>query len=36
MFPEKETQKGKRKNPKAQKSKKCENVKFNNRIIQKI
>ena len=27
MFPEKETQKGKRKNPKAQTSKKCENVK---------
>ena len=32
---EKETQKGKMKNPKVQKPKRCENVKSNNRIIQK-
>ena len=32
---EKETQKGKMKNPKFQKSKRCENVISNNRIIQK-
>ena len=34
--PEKETQKGKMKNTKVQKSKRCENVKSNNRIIQKV
>ena len=33
--PEKEPQKGKYKNPKVQKSKRCEIVKFKNRIIQK-
>ena len=33
---EKKTQKGKIKNPKVQKSKRCENVKSNNRIIQKM
>ena len=33
---EKGTQKGKMKNPKVQKSKRCENVKSNNRIIQKM
>ena len=33
---EKETQKGKMKNPKAQKSNRCENVKSNNRIIPKM
>ena len=32
---EKETQKGKYKNPKVQKSKRCDVVKSNNRIIQK-
>ena len=32
---EKETQKGKYKNPKVKKSKRCEIVKYNNRIIQK-
>ena len=31
----KETQKGEMKNQKVQKSKRCENVKSNNRIIQK-
>ena len=36
MKSEKETQKVKYKNPKVQKSKRCEIVKFNNRIIQKI
>ena len=33
---EKETQKGKMKNTKLQKSKRCENVKSNNRVIQKM
>ena len=33
---EKETQKGKMKNTKVQKSKRCENVKSNKRIIQKM
>ena len=32
-YKEKETQKGKMKNPKVQKSKRCENVKSNNIII---
>ena len=35
ILAEKETQKGKMKNPKDQKSKRCENVKSNNRNIQK-
>ena len=35
VFPEKETPKGKYKNPKVQKSKRYEIVKSNNRIIQK-
>ena len=33
---EKETQKGKMKNTKVKKCKRCENVKHNNRIIQKM
>ena len=36
IISEKETQKGKMKNPKVQKSTRCENVKSNNRIIQKM
>ena len=36
ITPEKETQKGKMKNTKFQKCKRCENVKSNNRIIQKM
>ena len=35
MITEKETQKGKYKNPKVQLCKRCEIVKSNNRIIQK-
>ena len=34
LFAEKETQKGKMKNTKVQKCKRCENLKYNNRIIQ--
>ena len=33
---EKETQKGKMKNPKVQKSKRCDNLPSNNKIIQKM
>ena len=36
ILTEKETLKGKMKNPKVQESKRCENVKSNNRIIHKI
>ena len=36
FLPEKETQKGKIKNPKIKKFKRCENVKSNNRIILKM
>jgi len=36
QIPEKETRKGKVKNPKVQESRICEGVKSNNRIIQKM